>query len=234
VRRPVNAELDALKGALDRQREHVLGILEGLSEEDLRRPVLPSGWSCLELLRHLTVSFGSKAPLAKLSQMASSWRSRERFGSRSRLRKRTSAALSGVDASTFSENTAPACWTNRTTLTAVPRRATAFAAKAITLTGVVAVGGTVAVLGSVLAGRLILPDVGDKALSLSDAPTLRAVFGTVLYLILIGLLSLGVATAARDSATSIGSSSACCTSSRSSPRPSATRTGSACSRRSRR
>lgn len=51
----MNAELDALKGALDRQREHVLGILEGLSEEDLRRPVLPSGWSPLALLRHLTV-----------------------------------------------------------------------------------------------------------------------------------------------------------------------------------
>lgn len=92
----------------------------------------------------------------------------------------------------------------RTTLTAVPRRATAFAAKAITLTGVVAAGGTVAVLGSVLAGRLILPGLGDQALTLSDGPTLRAVLGTVLYLILIGLLSLGVATAARDSATSIG------------------------------
>ncbi|CCK24713.1 hypothetical protein BN159_0334 [Streptomyces davaonensis JCM 4913] len=92
----------------------------------------------------------------------------------------------------------------RTTLTAVPRRATAFAAKAIALTGVVAVAGTVAVLGAVLAGRLILPDLGDQALSLSDGPTLRAVVGTVLYLILIGLLSLGVATAVRDSATSIG------------------------------
>ncbi|MFI0451786.1 ABC transporter permease [Actinomadura sp. 6N118] len=92
----------------------------------------------------------------------------------------------------------------RTTLTAMPRRATAFTAKAITLTGVVAVSGTVAVLGSVLAGRLILPDLGDQALSLSDGRTLRAVFGTVLYLILIGLLSLGIATAVRDSATSIG------------------------------
>jgi ABC-2 type transport system permease protein len=92
----------------------------------------------------------------------------------------------------------------RTTLTAVPQRATAFTAKAITLTGVVAVGGTVAVLGSVLAGRLILPDLGDQALSLSDGSTLRAVFGTVLYLVLIGLLSLGVATAVRDSATGIG------------------------------
>ncbi len=51
----MNAELDVLKGALDRQREHVLGVLEGLSEEDLRRLVLPSGWSCLALLRHLTL-----------------------------------------------------------------------------------------------------------------------------------------------------------------------------------
>ncbi|MFI0349976.1 ABC transporter permease [Actinomadura sp. 9N407] len=92
----------------------------------------------------------------------------------------------------------------RTTLTAVPRRATAFAAKAITLTGAVALGGTLAVLGSVLAGRLVLPDLGDQALSLADGATLRAVFGTVLYLILIGLLSLGIATAVRDSATSIG------------------------------
>ncbi|MEV0404938.1 ABC transporter permease [Actinoallomurus sp. NPDC050550] len=92
----------------------------------------------------------------------------------------------------------------RTTLTAVPRRATAFGAKAITLTGVVAVGGTAAVLGSVLAGRIVLPDLGDRALSLADGPTLRAVVGTVLYLILIALLSLGIAAAVRDSAASIG------------------------------
>lgn len=51
----MNAELDALKNALDRQREHVVGILQGLPEEDLRRPVLPSGWSCLGLLQHLTL-----------------------------------------------------------------------------------------------------------------------------------------------------------------------------------
>ena len=51
---PVNAEMYALKSALDAQREHVVGILAGLPEEDLRRPVLPSGWSCLALLHHLT------------------------------------------------------------------------------------------------------------------------------------------------------------------------------------
>jgi hypothetical protein len=45
----------------------------------------------------------------------------------------------------------------RTTLTGMPHRATVLAAKAVTLTGVVAAAGTVAVLGSLLAGRLILP-----------------------------------------------------------------------------
>jgi ABC-2 type transport system permease protein len=92
--------------------------------------------------------------------------------------------------------------TIRTTLAAMPRRTTVLAAKAVTLTAVVAAGGTTAVLGAVLAGRLILPSHG--ALSPSNGPTLRAAFGTVLYLILIALLSLGVATALRDSATSIG------------------------------
>lgn len=33
----VTAEMAALKDALDGQREHVLGILEGLTEQDLRR-----------------------------------------------------------------------------------------------------------------------------------------------------------------------------------------------------
>jgi hypothetical protein len=41
---------------LDRQRDHVLGILDGLSEEQLRRPVLPSGWSCLGMMKHLALA----------------------------------------------------------------------------------------------------------------------------------------------------------------------------------
>ncbi len=40
---------------LNGQRRHVLGILDGLSDEDLRRPVLPSGWSCLGLVQHLAL-----------------------------------------------------------------------------------------------------------------------------------------------------------------------------------
>jgi len=38
------------------QRQHVLHQMEGLNEEQLRRSVLPSGWSCLGLVRHLTLS----------------------------------------------------------------------------------------------------------------------------------------------------------------------------------
>jgi uncharacterized damage-inducible protein DinB len=48
-------ESQALLSSLTDQRDHVLGILEGLSGEALRRPVLPSGWTCLGLVQHLTV-----------------------------------------------------------------------------------------------------------------------------------------------------------------------------------
>jgi Protein of unknown function (DUF664) len=51
----MDSELDALRDYLDGQREHVLGILDGLSDADLRRPVLPTGWNCLGLVRHLTM-----------------------------------------------------------------------------------------------------------------------------------------------------------------------------------
>jgi uncharacterized damage-inducible protein DinB len=45
----------ALLESLNDQRQHVLGILDGLSQEDLRRPVLPSGWTCLGLVHHLAL-----------------------------------------------------------------------------------------------------------------------------------------------------------------------------------
>jgi len=51
----IGKELRALLSSLSFQRDHVLGILEGLSEEDLRRPVLPSGWTCLGLVQHLAL-----------------------------------------------------------------------------------------------------------------------------------------------------------------------------------
>jgi ABC-2 type transport system permease protein len=98
----------------------------------------------------------------------------------------------------------------RATFTAMPHRSAVLAAKATILTGVVLVAGTVAVVVSLLAGRLILPGNGftlahgSPPLSLGDGPTLRAAAGSVLYLVLIALLSLGAATAVRDSATAIG------------------------------
>jgi ABC-2 type transport system permease protein len=96
------------------------------------------------------------------------------------------------------------------TLTAMPRRLTVLAAKAALIGGLVLAAGAVAVLASVLAGRLILPGHGFTPahgyppLSPGDGPVLRAACGSVLYLVLIALLSLGVATAVRESAVAIG------------------------------
>jgi ABC-2 type transport system permease protein len=92
----------------------------------------------------------------------------------------------------------------RATLTAMPRRATLLAAKAVTLAGSVAVAGTAAVLGSLLAGRLILHHRGFPAPALSEGPVLRATAGSILYLTLIALLGLGVAAVVRSSATGVG------------------------------
>jgi uncharacterized damage-inducible protein DinB len=49
-------ERELLLERLDGCRRHILEQLEGLSDDHLRRPVLPSGWTCLGLVRHLTLS----------------------------------------------------------------------------------------------------------------------------------------------------------------------------------
>jgi len=98
----------------------------------------------------------------------------------------------------------------RLTLTATPRRWRVLSAKAILVGTATLVSGAVAVLASVLAGRLLLdghgidPAHGYATLSLANGSVLRAAAGSVLYLTLIALLSLGIATAIRDSAVSIG------------------------------
>ena len=98
----------------------------------------------------------------------------------------------------------------RTTLTAMPHRVTVLGAKAAILSSLVLAAGSLAVLGSVLTGRLLLPGHGFTAargfppLSLGDGPVLRAAAGSVLYLALIALLSLGTATAVREPAVAIG------------------------------
>ena len=50
-----NEEKDALLATLNAQREHLLSTLDGLSDEDLRRPVLPSAWTPLGMIRHLAL-----------------------------------------------------------------------------------------------------------------------------------------------------------------------------------
>src|SRR5258708_32913275 len=52
---PMTKESQVLLSSLGAQRNHVLGILEGLSEEDLRRPILPSHWTCAGLVHHLAI-----------------------------------------------------------------------------------------------------------------------------------------------------------------------------------
>jgi ABC-2 type transport system permease protein len=98
----------------------------------------------------------------------------------------------------------------RVTLTAMPRRITVLTAKAVVVSVLVLAAATAGVLASMLAGRLILPGRGFipghgyPALSLANGADLRAAAGSVLYLALIALLALGIGTAVRDSAASIG------------------------------
>jgi ABC-2 type transport system permease protein len=97
----------------------------------------------------------------------------------------------------------------RITLAAVPRRPVMLAAKAAVVAVVTAAAAIIAVLGSLAAGRIFLPGNGFTAahgfaaLSLGNGPTLRAAVGSVLYLVLVALFSLGVAAAVRDTAAAI-------------------------------
>ena len=98
----------------------------------------------------------------------------------------------------------------RITLAAMPRRSAVLAAKAVLIAALVLAAGAIAVAGSVLAGRILLPGHGFTAAhgfpleSLAYGPTLRAAAGSVLYLVLIALLSLGIATVVRDTAVATG------------------------------
>jgi ABC-2 type transport system permease protein len=83
----------------------------------------------------------------------------------------------------------------RVTLTALPRRTAVLAAKAVIVTGVVTAAAVPAVLGSLAAGRFLLP---------AHELVLRPAVGSVLYLVLVGLLSFGTATAVRNPTAAIG------------------------------
>jgi ABC-2 type transport system permease protein len=84
------------------------------------------------------------------------------------------------------------------TLLAVPRRTRMLGAKAALLTAGVAAAAVAAVLGSALAGGLLLPSLP------LGGPLLRAVTGSILYLILIALLGLGTAAIVRNTVAAVG------------------------------
>jgi ABC-2 type transport system permease protein len=98
----------------------------------------------------------------------------------------------------------------RVTLAALPRRLHVLAAKAVVLCGLVLAASLAGALGAFAAGRLLLPGNGLSAangylvLSLGNGTVLRAFSVSVLYLVLIALMSLGIATAVRDSGAAIG------------------------------
>jgi ABC-2 type transport system permease protein len=96
----------------------------------------------------------------------------------------------------------------RLSLTAMPRRLTWLVAKAAVLAAPVLIASALAVAGSALAGQVILPGHGFTPAhgyaSLTAGADIRAAAGTVLYLPLIALISLGIAAAVRDSAVAIG------------------------------
>ena len=98
----------------------------------------------------------------------------------------------------------------RVSLAAVPRRSVLLAAKAINVTGLTLIAAAVAVAGCLVIGRLLLPGAGlDRAhgyalVSIAHGPAVRAALGSVLYLGLVALLSLGIATVVRDTAVSTG------------------------------
>lgn len=72
-----------LLDSLTVQRAHVLGTIEDLSDEDLRRPVLPSGWTILGLINHLAlddemfwfrcVMAGEQDAIAELEAAPDAW-----------------------------------------------------------------------------------------------------------------------------------------------------------------
>ncbi|WP_034262806.1 ABC transporter permease [Actinospica robiniae] len=98
----------------------------------------------------------------------------------------------------------------RTTLTAMPKRLIALAAKACVTVGLASLAALPAVFGAFLLGRAILvghgftPAHGYNTLNLTDGPILRATLGTVLYLALIALLSMGIALLVQETAVAIG------------------------------
>ncbi|WP_067812739.1 DinB family protein [Actinomadura kijaniata] len=122
----MTTETETLLASLTAQRRHVQGILEGLGEDDLRRPLLPSGWSCLGLVRHLAldverfwfraVAAGDPAVIDGLGRAGDAWRVGRDASAASvldRYRREIDAANAVIAATPL--EAAPAWWPERFT-----------------------------------------------------------------------------------------------------------------------
>src|SRR5262245_40410390 len=79
----LDTEVSTLVRYLNAQRNHVIGILNGLDEEALRQPILPSGWSCLSMVQHLALDVekfwfravvaGEHTAIEELADAPSAW-----------------------------------------------------------------------------------------------------------------------------------------------------------------
>jgi Protein of unknown function (DUF664) len=75
----VDATGEALLASLTEQRRHVLGILADLSDADLRRPVLPTAWSCIGLVHHLALDVERFWFSAVMADQPAAWASLDRL-----------------------------------------------------------------------------------------------------------------------------------------------------------
>jgi ABC-2 type transport system permease protein len=97
----------------------------------------------------------------------------------------------------------------RATLAANPRRTTVFAAKATVGAAAVLAAAVPGVVLSLLVGRAVLSSQGFTAATghaqqpLSDHAVQRAAMGTVAYLLLVALLSVGIAAVVRHTASAL-------------------------------
>ncbi|MFG6194304.1 DinB family protein [Nonomuraea sp. JJY05] len=122
----ISAEAETLLAFHNNQRQHVQGILEGLSEANLRRSVLPSGWSCLGLVRHLALDVerywfravvaGDRALIDDLDRTGDAWQVGPEESAElvlSDYRRQIEAADAVI--ATTPLNAAPAWWPDRFT-----------------------------------------------------------------------------------------------------------------------
>ena len=117
----LGAESATLLATLQSQRAHVLGSLDGLDDDTLRRPVVPTGWSLLGMVNHLTydieqfwfraVMAGEQSVIDQLPEGDEGWRVADALSAEAVLdayRRETAQADAIITATPV--DTPPAWW----------------------------------------------------------------------------------------------------------------------------